>query len=158
MLRRPDLFKNGFHLTHFELEPTVKRWVEEGAWAEIDAHFQHLTAPGGKLFEFLLREHDFKNIEFILSIRDAQNDWEEDGIWHDDGSRMFSFSLSLTLNADEVKGGCLRVKKKEWKSYSEIPTPRYGDIILFLTGAYGFEHKIHQVTQGTRVVIAGWCT
>ena len=47
------------------------------------------------IFEFLKQFHDFNFIEFIISIRDSQNEWEEDGIWHDDGSRVFAFSLSL---------------------------------------------------------------
>ena len=158
MLKHPDLFQNGYHLARFKLPPEIKKRVEQQDWDAVDAAFIHLTAPGSELFQFLLEYHSFETIEHILSIRDAKNAWEEDGIWHDDGSRLFSFSLSITLDAQSVQGGDLGIKKKEQESFLRIPTPQYGDIILFLTGVYGFEHKIHQVTSGTRIVIAGWCT
>lgn len=130
--------------------------VRNEKWEELDETYKSLTAPEGQLFKYLSQYHDFTSIEFIISIRDAGNDWEEDGIWHDDGSRVFAFSLSLTL--DEIKGGRLGVRRKGDESFLEIPTPSFGGIIMFLTGIYGFEHKIHQVTEGRRIIIAGWCS
>src|SRR5690606_33254565 len=117
-----------------------------------------LTQKDGRLYKFLQEFHDFNEIEFIISIRDSKNEWEEDGIWHDDGSRVFAFSLSLTLDADSIEGGRLGVRLKETQSFLEIPTPSFGGIILFLTGLYGYEHCIHQVKAGKRVIIAGWCS
>ncbi|HXH76172.1 MAG TPA: 2OG-Fe(II) oxygenase [Bacteriovoracaceae bacterium] len=158
MLKRPELFALGFHLTHFPLTPDLRETVIAENWNELDKKFQALTKPDGELFRFLNSYHDFSEIEFIISIRDAGNEWEEDGIWHDDGSRVYAFSLSLTLDRNGLKGGRLGLRRKGESQVMEIPTPEYGGIIMFLTGTYGFEHKIHQVTEGRRIIIAGWCS
>ena len=156
MLKRPELFNQGYHLTYFPLSDEIRSLVTDEKWSELDTEFQKLTAKNGRLFNFLSQFHDFESIEFIISIRDAANDWEEDGIWHDDGSRVFAFSLSLTLG--DVKGGRLGLRRRGEDKFIQIPTPSFGGIILFLTGIYGFEHKIHQVLEGRRVIIAGWCS
>lgn len=156
MLKKPELFTNGYFLSYFTLGDEIKELVAQEKWEELDSEFKKLTAKDGRLFKFLNDFHDFSAIEFIISIRDAQNDWEEDGIWHDDGSRVFAFSLSLTLG--DVKGGRLGIRPIGDPNFKQIPTPSFGGIILFLTGIYGFEHKIHQVTEGRRVIIAGWCS
>lgn len=158
MLKRPELFQQGFHLSYFPLGEKVRNLVEQNAWEEVDLEFKQLTSPEGALFQFLKEFHEFSVIEFIISIRDAANEWEEDGIWHDDGSRIFAFSLSLTTNPDSLEGGRLGIRRKGEESTRLIPTPSLGGIILFLTGLYGFEHKTHRVTQGRRVIIAGWCS
>jgi hypothetical protein len=158
MLKRPELFQNGFHLSFFPLGEDIEAIVKAEDWNKLDQTFKELTQKDGRLFKFLQTFHDFNEIEFIISIRDSKNEWEEDGIWHDDGSRVFAFSLSLTLNPDEIKGGRLGVRIKEDEKVFEIPTPGFGRIILFLTGLYGFEHKIHQVKEGRRIIIAGWCS
>lgn len=156
MLKRPEIFQQGYHLSYFPLSDEIRNLVTEEKWNELDQEFQKLTAKDGRLFKYLSDYHDFQNIEFIISIRDASNEWEEDGIWHDDGSRVFAFSLSLTLG--DVKGGRLGLRIRGEEQFIQIPTPSFGGIILFLTGIYGFEHKIHQVTHGRRVIIAGWCS
>lgn len=156
MLKKPELFQNGYHLSYFTLGDEIRSFVQNEQWQELDDEFKKLTAKDGRLYKFLREYHDFESIEFIISIRDASNEWEEDGIWHDDGSRVFAFSLSLTTEAPQ--GGRLGVRAKGEERFTEIPTPGFGGIILFLTGIYGFEHKIHQVTGGKRVIIAGWCS
>lgn len=158
MLKKPELFPHGFHLSYFPLGDEIKNLVISENWEKLDQEFKTLTQKDGRLFNFLNQFHDFNEIEFIISIRDASNDWEEDGIWHDDGSRVFAFSLSLTLDAERIEGGRLGVRKKGSEHFLEIPTPSFGNIILFLTGLYGVEHKIHQVTKGRRIIIAGWCS
>ena len=158
MLKKPELFQHGFHLTSLALPCEVKGYVETNDWVKIDKVFKDLTNPTGNLFQFLRSFHDFETIEFIISVRDSSNPWEEDGIWHDDGSRVFAFSLSLTIDPEEIEGGKLGIRKKEDTSYDEIDTPPFGNIILFLTGLYGYEHKIHQVKKGRRIIIAGWCS
>lgn len=158
MLKKPELFSRGFHTSYFTLGDDVRNLVETENWNELDQKFKELTKKDGRLFNYLQTFHDFNGIEFIISIRDSQNDWEEDGIWHDDGSRVFAFSLSLTLDSDSVEGGRLGVRRKNEETFLEIPTPQFGGIILFLTGMYGIEHKIHQVTKGKRIIIAGWCS
>jgi hypothetical protein len=105
MLKFPALMNTGFQLSYFSLTEEIRNYVRNGNWEELDKAFKNLTSPSGRLFKFLLGYHDFSSIEFIISIRDANSEWEEDGIWHDDGSRVFAFSLSLTENAEEIKGG-----------------------------------------------------
>lgn len=156
MLKRPELFSRGYHLSYFPLGDEIRELIQIDNWEKLDKEFKVLTSPEGRLFKFLHDYHDFNQIEFIISIRDAQNEWEEDGIWHDDGSRVFAFSLSLTL--DEIQGGRLGIRRKEEEIFQSLPTPSFGGIILFLTGIYGYEHKIHQVTSGRRIIIAGWCS
>ena len=156
MLKKPELFSRGYHLSFFPLSDEIRGLVDREAWVELDEEFKKLTLKDGRLFKSLQEFHDFSSIEFIISIRDAGNDWEEDGIWHDDGSRVFAFSLSLTPG--DVKGGRLGLRRIGEEQFTQIPTPSFGGIILFLTGIYGFEHKIHQVTGGKRIIIAGWCS
>lgn len=158
MLKTPELFLKGFHLETFHLPEIVKDYVLEEKWSLLDDEFKKLSHKDGELFQFLSTYHEFNSIEFIISIRDSQNEWEEDGIWHDDGSRVFAFSLSLNVNPHNISGGRLGIRSIGSTDFHEIPTPGFGDIILFLTGVYGYEHKIHQVTQGKRIIIAGWCS
>lgn len=158
MLKKPELFQRGFHLSYYPLGDEVRNAVINENWNELDQEIRKLTSKGGGLYQFLQEYHDFNEIEFIISIRDSQNEWEEDGIWHDDGSRVFAFSLSLTHHPEEIEGGRLGVRPKGEEHFLEIPTPSFGTIILFLTGLYGFEHKIHQVKKGRRIIIAGWCS
>ena len=156
MLKKPELFQSGYHLSFFPMSENIISYVRDEKWHELDIEFKNLTKKGGSLFKFLSQYHEFESIEFIISIRDANNEWEEDGIWHDDGSRVFAFSLSLTQ--DEIEGGRLGFRRTGEESFLKIPTPSAGGIIMFLTGIYGFGHKIHQVIKGKRIIIAGWCS
>ena len=156
MLKKPELFQSGYHLSFFPMTEDIISYVKDEKWPQLDFEFQNLTRKGGSLYKFLSQYHEFESIEFIISIRDANNEWEEDGIWHDDGSRVFAFSLSLTQ--DEIEGGRLGIRRTGEESFLKIPTPSTGGIIMFLTGIYGFEHKIHQVIKGKRIIIAGWCS
>ncbi len=156
MLKRPELFTLGFHSTSFKLPEFVRPLVQSQDWRALDESFKHLTSAQGSLFEVLQTYHDFKSMEFIINIRDSANEWEEDGIWHDDGSRLFAFSLSLTLG--DIEGGYLGIRRKGEEGFTSLPTPKWGGLTLFLTGVHGFEHKVHRVTHGKRIVIAGWCS
>ena len=156
------LFSLGYCLREFPVPAHFEILVRQERWDELDSEFKKLLEPKGAFFEFLNRYHDFSSIEFIISIRDSQNEWEEDGIWHDDGSRVFAFSLSLTLPGHLQAGGHLEIRKKGFEESLEklasIPTPPWGTVILFLTGIHGFEHRTRQVESGTRLVLAGWCS
>ena len=112
------------------------------------------------IFSKLQNYAKFSQIQFIISIRSSLEQPDEDGIWHDDGSRILAFSLSLTLNPSEIEGGILEIRERgEESSKSEtLPTPPYGSMIVFATGHLGFEHKINRVIRGERIIIAGWCT
>jgi hypothetical protein len=156
MLKNPNLFSSGYHLSFIPLGDEIKTYVQNENWTELDKVLKKLTAQDGQLFRFLSQYHDFQEIEFIISIRDSQNDWEEDGIWHDDGSRVFAFSLSLS--EEKIEGGRLGIRRIGEENFIQLPTPSFGGIIMFLTGIYGFEHKIHQVKKGRRIIIAGWCS
>jgi hypothetical protein len=159
MLKQPQLFPNGFSVQQYPLLPTAfHTLVDDANWLAIDQAFQEQTAPSGKLFQWLLQFHEFDSIEFIISVRDSADPDQEDGIWHDDGSRQFSFSLSLTENPQELRGGDLGLRKIGEENFERVPTPPFGNVILFLTGTYGFEHKIHQVTRGKRIMLVGWCS
>ncbi len=153
-----EIFTNGFQLHEFPISGEVKTWIQNNHWENLDNYFRLLTTREGELFRFLQNFAPFENIEFIISMRDAQNEWEEDGIWHDDGSRVLAFSLSLTENPADIQGGVLGLRKKGEETFQEIPTPQFGKMIVFLTGVHGYEHKIHQVLKGRRIIIAGWCS
>lgn len=149
------LNSKGFFITPIELPASLLKYVKTDNFCEIDNLFKELTSPNGELFEYLKLFCSVKSIEFILSIRESRNDWEEDGIWHDDGSRILAFSLSLTV--DPPQGGVLEIRRKGQILSEKIVTPSYGNIIVFKTGIDNFEHKINRVTKGRRFIIAGWC-
>jgi hypothetical protein len=162
------LLSQGYFLAPLELPADVRTSVIERNWEELDAQIRVETLPGGGIFKKLAEYADFSEIEFIVSIRSSHEYPDEDGIWHDDGSRVLAFSLSLTLEPDTIKGGVLEIRRravqsgsrdhgKEEKS-SELITPPYGTMIVFATGHFGFEHKINRVVSGERIIIAGWCT
>ncbi len=150
------LKKCGYFITKISLPSVLSSLIQAEDYQAVDELFLDMAAPSGQLFETLSSlVPNCERIEHIISLRDAANDWEEDGIWHDDGSRVLAFSLSLTL--DTPKGGVLELRKKGDSESSKIPTPAYGNIIIFHTGENGYEHKINQVTKGKRLIIAGWC-
>lgn len=145
----------GYLITTFPLSPTIPHLVDNENWQALDQEFQLLCQKNGALFQYLKNFCDFNSIEFIISIRDGSNPDEEDGIWHDDGSRLMAFSLSLTKL--EIQGGVLEIKHQSGNPHHHLPTPRFGEIIIFLTGVHDFHHKINRVIKGKRIIIAGWC-
>lgn len=158
-LLNPEVFKEGFYISDFPyLKEETKEMVKNNDWKSLDKYISDLITPNGELFQFLRKFHEFESIEYIIALRDGSNPDEDDGIWHDDGSRVFAFSLSLTLDHLNIQGGKLGMRKKGQDHFIEITTQEFGKIILFLTGLYGYEHKIHKVEQGQRLVIAGWCS
>lgn len=157
----PNLIKNsklkeaGFIIENFPMENCVLDYVQNENWKALDDYFLAISKPNGLLRAFLDSYLTYQTLEHIIAIRSAPDD--EDGIWHDDGSRFLGFSLSLNLEPSLISGGDLRFKKKD-NPHIEIITPRpYGQIILFLSGIYGYEHMVSAVTKSKRMVIAGWC-
>jgi len=150
----------GYLITAVELPASVLEKLLERNWPELDQVIARETLPGGVIFSKLQNYTKFSQIEFIISIRSSLEQPDEDGIWHDDGSRVLAFSLSLTLDPSEIEGGFLEIRRRgEESSKSEtLPTPSYGSMIVFATGHLGFEHKINRVIRGERIIIAGWCT
>jgi hypothetical protein len=149
------LQNSGYFMSNIELPKELLVQVKNDNFNEIDEIFSTLLSPQGSIFLFLKQFCPVESIEHIISLRDAANEWEEDGIWHDDGSRILAFSLSLTLDSPE--GGVLEFKHKDVTESHKITTPDYGTIIVFKTGIDNFEHKINEVTKGKRLIIAGWC-
>lgn len=152
-----DLTTIGYLKDFFQLNEQLPTWVEQENWPAVDSYFQQLVQKDGELFQYLLKFQQFSSIEFIISVRDASNDWEEDGIWHDDGSRLLAFSISLVDNQG-IQGGNLLFRKKGNPQCFKLAPWDCGEIVVFKTGVSGFEHKVEKVTSGRRVVVAGWCS
>ncbi len=155
----------GYFLTPLDLPTKARQAVMARDWNELDREFRRETQPGGVVFDELSKHGEFSEIEFMISIRSSLEYPDEDGIWHDDGSRVLAFSLSLTLDPAALEGGKLEIRKRnsggsltEKIMTREIPTPPFGTLIVFATGHQGYEHKINRVAQGERIIIAGWCT
>jgi hypothetical protein len=166
VLREPQmeqelLASNGHFLKSVALPPAIREHVTNRNWNALDEAIRAETLSGGSIYERLRDFRTFSEIEFIISIRSSREQDDEDGIWHDDGSRVLAFSLSLTLNHEEIEGGRLEMRRRTSapdSAVAVIPTPPYGTMIVFATGYEGFEHKICRVIQGERIIIAGWCT
>jgi hypothetical protein len=151
-----ELRENGSLITHFVLSDQIRQYVQGENWESVDYEFYQLTRPNGQLFQFLSQYHAFSSIEFTIAIRDSQNPDEEDGIWHDDGSRLIAASLSLTLNPN-IEGGVLEIKNKLTNKIKKYQCPSFGEMVVFLTGEYGYLHKINKVTKGKRIIVVLWC-
>lgn len=156
MIKNSQLQKSGFVIADFPLDLLVLDLLEKEEWKKLDQYFLDISKTGSPLWNFLSDFLDFKKLEHIIAIRKAP--FDEDGIWHDDGSRFLGFSLSLNRNPQNIVGGELRFKKKDSTQTEVFPPRPYGKIILFLSGIYGYEHMVSAVTEGERIVIAGWCS
>ncbi|MCO4793356.1 MAG: 2OG-Fe(II) oxygenase [Bacteriovoracaceae bacterium] len=150
-----EFLRNGFTIINIELPDKIKDLVLAEKWTELDSKFGELLSPGGLLFKKLSDFETFQEIERIIAIREAPDD---EGIWHDDGSRKLAFSLSLTINPELVEGGVLHFRKRNSDDISKIPTLCFGSMIVFQTGQNDFEHRISSVKKGRRTICAGWCT
>lgn len=156
MIKNTNLLEKGFVLTDFPLESKVLEFIQNKNWYALDQYFLEISTSDGLLRNFLADYLDFEMLEHIISIRSAPED--EDGIWHDDGSRFLGFSLSLNWKPENIIGGELRFKLKESNQEDVFKPQPYGKIIIFLSGLYGYEHMVSAVTSGERIVIAGWCS
>ncbi len=160
----PNIQSKGYFLTSLELPSGIRAQLIDRNWVELDLLIHNETLAQGIIYRELEKYADFSEIEHIISIRSSGLEADEDGIWHDDGSRVLAFSLSLTLDPLTIEGGCLEIRKKQTSPIggeldtSRLPTPAYGTLIVFATGYLGFEHRIYRVTQGERIIIAGWCS
>lgn len=156
MIKNAELIRQGCVKTFFPLEEKVRTFVLEKNWKDLDQHFLDISQEGGSLRNFLLDFLDFETLEHIIAIRTAPED--EEGIWHDDGSRFAGFSLSLNLQPETIEGGELLFRTKGEKEAVVFPPQPYGTVIIFLSGLSGYEHKVNAVSKQERIVIAGWCS
>lgn len=152
------MFENGYRIEKFDLPDSVRADVLKEDWHSVENTFFKLCAPGGEIFANLQKYFSFSKIEIMISIRESKNEWEEDGIWHDDGSRIFAFSLSLTIDPSQIQGGNLEIRRMGSQISALLPTPDYSSAIVFLTGIHGFEHRTRKVIQGKRIILVGWCS
>jgi hypothetical protein len=158
--RKNLVASHGYCLLNLNLPSIIQTQVLQRNWNELDQTIRIETLAGGILFDQLQKFETFSEIEFIISIRSSNEEPDDDGIWHDDGSRILAFSLSLTLDCPSLEGGKLEIRRRTRQpGVSQlIPTPPFGTLIVFATGHQGFEHKINRVQKGERIIIAGWCT
>ena len=155
-IKNQKLLDTGFILLNFPLDSIVLTLLLDENWKELDQYFLDISKKEGQLREFLLDFVEFETLEHIIAIRSAPDD--EDGIWHDDGSRILGFSLSLNISPETITGGELRFKSKNSHDSEVFPPLPYGKVVLFLSGLSGYEHMVSVVTRGKRIVIAGWCS
>lgn len=151
---RTQLMNNGFLLIEFPFSSELKSLVESSDFLNLDRLFLKELSNDGRYFHFFKQFFEINRMEHIIALREAPLD--DDGIWHDDGSRHFGFSLSLNLNPETISGGQLLFKAKEDNNIKQFGPLPFGEVIIFLSGLYGYEHKVNQVTAGKRLVIAGW--
>jgi predicted 2-oxoglutarate/Fe(II)-dependent dioxygenase YbiX len=149
------MIKNGFHIGSIDLSDELKKLVKTKNYSKLDQWAKD-SLENGILREYLSQFINYQQYEYILALRDAADVEQEDGIWHDDGSRVLAFSLSLNLDHQMIQGGELLIRKKMTEPIVTIPTLHFGGIIVFQTGQNHYEHKITKVNQGQRLVIAGW--
>ena len=156
-LKDKMLLENGFKTFGIEVPQIALDYLKNQDWEKLDQLVFEWTKKDGFLYSLLEKFHSFEKIEHLINRRLGEND--EDGIWHYDGSRLMAFSLSLNQNVQSIKGGELlirpRGKPDQVKSLGPFPL---GTMTVFLTGQYGFEHKVCRVLEGERITIAGWCS
>lgn len=151
-----ELEKNGFIKLNLPFPSAMREAISISDWSSVDQLIYEYLSNQGYLREVLDKCHPFLYTEHIIALRDAKTD--EDGIWHDDGSRHFAFTWSMN-DDDTLQGGELLFRKKTCKNDTlTIPAPPSETLIIFLTGEFGYEHKVNKVTKGIRKTIAGWCS
>lgn len=160
--KHSPLFPGPYIEAKIELPHEFMTYLLNEDYKNLDLEYQASLKPEGFLWRFLSNYCNFNKLEGILAIREAPND--DEGIWHDDGSRVMGFSLSLNINPETIKGGELLLRQRFIFKDSEDtgaikfgPRP-YGTIIMFKTGQDSFEHRVTKVTMGKRVILAGWCS
>lgn len=151
-----DIQKAGFIVVRLDLPSQWRLWRERDDYRQLDLAVGEELKEGGLLHQQLASVGEFTKIEHILALRCSSED--EDGIWHDDGSRNFAFSLGLNLDPKSIVGGELNFRKKGSTETQSFCALAFGEMVIFLTGVWGYEHQVSQVTKGQRLVAAGWCS
>ncbi|PIP94022.1 MAG: hypothetical protein COW00_10650 [Bdellovibrio sp. CG12_big_fil_rev_8_21_14_0_65_39_13] len=152
----PNFQTLGHCFFSLSLPVEVETWVQQENWVALDQWLSDQVQSTGLIGQKLSHYLNNYSVEHIISLRTSP---DEDGIWHDDGSRDLAFSLSLNPLPESIKGGDLAMRKKDSPHLETlIPAQKWGTLILFLTGKQGFEHKTCAVEAGKRLVAAGWAT
>ena len=156
LIKNKTLLDQGYLLVDLPIEEIVRDLLRKRDWIGLDLYFKNQCQKGAPLHSLLESLLEFNCLEHIIAIRSAPDD--EDGIWHDDGSRLLGFSLSLNLDPTSIVGGALRFKSKTSSELVEFLPQPFGKIVIFLSGLWGYEHQVGRVDAGERIVIAGWCS
>ncbi len=149
-----QLLQKGHTSCEVQLSDKIENSIIKKNWAELDQELKKTFSPGSELELYLKSLFNYTQLEHMIAIRSAPED--EEGIWHEDWSRQLAFSLSLNFSPSLIQGGSLLLRKKRQKEVIEFPAQPYGKLIIFLTGAHEFEHRVTKVSKGERIVCAGW--
>lgn len=144
----------GFELFDVALPIEAETLAKSESWPALDQLMKEAVEES--LRPLLIKYKKFDFIEHMLAIRKGDDPEEEDGIWHDDSSRVLAFSWSLNFWGLPT-GGTLGIREFGKKEIELGPYPP-GKLIVFNTGIDGFEHRTSRVLQGRRLVCAGWCS
>ena len=147
--------KNGYLVTHLALPERAEEFARSSNWPALDRVMREAIEL--HLLPLLKTHKNFETIEHMLALRDGSDPDEEDGIWHDDGSRVLAFSWSLNFFG-RPSGGTLGIRPRGTTHEIELGPFDPGTLIIFQTGMDGFEHRTSRVTHGKRLVCAGWCS
>ncbi len=147
--------KSGFTQTKLQLPPEIEALIAAEKYQELDIMLAGFLKENGIIYNTLLPFGPIAKPEYIIAIRNGEDD--EDGIWHDDGSRDLAFTLSLVSNLEQLAGGVLLLREKNNPNHiNQIPTAPFGTLTVMKTGKDGYEHKVEKVTRGKRIICAGW--
>lgn len=161
-LKNNSLLEHGYIKKYLAIPTELLNATASRDWKLVDQLISKYLLPGNFLHDELYTHHQFNHTEHIIAIRNGEDD--DDGIWHDDGSRDLAFTWSLNEVPELIVGGELLFCKKgdannaQRVDVTTIMAPLIGVLVIFLTGAYGFEHKVNRVREGERKTIAGWCS
>ena len=147
--------KHGHVVTQLALPEGAQAFALAGDWTALDRVMRE--AIEHRLVPLLKTHKQFETIEHMLALRDGSDPEEEDGIWHDDGSRVLAFSWSLNFFGSP-SGGTLGIRPRGTTDVIELGPFDPGTLVIFQTGIDGFEHRTSRVTHGKRLVCAGWCS
>ncbi len=155
-------FTTAFVVEKIQLPEVFKNSVLQKNYIELEKAFQEALLPQGVIHQKLKEHCQFSTVEGIIAIRNSMDD--EEGIWHDDGSRKMGFSLSLNINPSSISGGNLLIRPRflykdsnDEGSFRLAPQD-FGTLIVFKTGQEHYEHRVTKVETGERIVLAGWCS
>ena len=159
-----DLIENGFKHFLLDLDDDWKNLATKKSYSELEQKLMddlRLNLPIKKLVSQVyssLKIEGAPVIEHMLALRAGPEDPELDGIWHDDSSRHFAISLSLSLEHTLIEGGELEIRRfNQEEDVTSLPGSRpFAQASVFLTGKYGFEHRTRRVTAGNRLVLVLW--
>src|SRR4051794_39222193 len=116
------LESRGYFLLPITLPAHLTERVAARDWSGLDQALGEETRPGGAIYQALSPFAGFSEIEHIISIRSSRELPDEDGIWHDDGSRILAFSLSLSLEHEKIEGGRLEIRRRARDDGESIDT------------------------------------